>query len=51
MPWEDTNKSYIELLIDNQNWTAAYAALKAYIEKNGEDYWAKNMLALVKAHL
>ena len=51
MAWEDTNKSYIETLINNENWKAAYAALLAYIEKNGEDYWAKSFLALVKAHL
>ena len=51
MAYEDTNKSYIELLIDNENWKAAYAALKAYIDKYGEDYWAKNQLALVESHL
>lgn len=51
MAYEDTNKSYIELLIDNKNWQAAYSALKAYIDKNGEDYWAKNYLALVESHL
>lgn len=51
MPWEDTNKSHIELLIENKNWTAAYNALQAYIQKNGEDYWAKNLLALVKAKM
>lgn len=51
MPWEDTNRGHIENLIDSQNWTAAYTALLAYIEKNGEDYWAKGFLALVKSHL
>ena len=51
MPYEDTNKSHIELLIDNENWKAAYTALIAYIDKHGEDYWAKNSLALVKANL
>ena len=51
MAYEDTNKSYIEALIDNKNWTAAYNCLRAYIEKNGEDYWAKSMMALVKSHL
>ena len=51
MAYEDTNKSYIELLIENRNWKAAYSALKAYIDKNGEDYWAKNFLALVKSNL
>lgn len=51
MAYEDTNKSYIETLINNRNWTAAYSALLAYIEKNGEDYWAKSYLALVKDHL
>ena len=51
MPWEDTNKSHIELLINNKDWTAAYNALRAYIEKNGEDYWAKNTMALVKSHI
>lgn len=51
MPYEDTNKSYIETLINNRDWKAAYAALLAYIEKNGEDYWAKNFLALVKSNL
>ncbi len=51
MAWEDTNKSYIETLINNEEWQAAYLALKAYIEKNGEDYWAKNFLALVESHL
>ena len=51
MAYEDTNKSYIELLIENRNWKAAYSALMAYINKNGEDYWAKNFLALVKSNL
>lgn len=51
MAYEDTNKSYIETLIDNRNWVAAYNALRAYIAKNGEDYWAHNMMALVKSHL
>ena len=51
MPYEDTTKSHIELLISNENWTAAYAALQAYIDKYGEDYWAKNTLALVKDKL
>lgn len=51
MAYEDTNKSYIETLINNGNWKAAYSALMAYIEKNGEDYWAKSFLALVKSKL
>ena len=51
MPYEDTNKSHIELLVDNKNWDAAYAALRTYIQNKGEDYWAKNMLALVESHL
>lgn len=51
MAYEDTNKGYIEMLIDNKNWKAAYTALLAYIDKNGEDYWAKNYLALVKSNL
>lgn len=51
MPYEDTNKSYIELLIDNERWQEAYAALMAYIDKNGKDYWAKSFLALVQAKL
>lgn len=49
--WEDTQKSYIEMLIENENWQAAYNALQAYIDKNGEDYWAKSYMALVKSHL
>lgn len=51
MSWEDTNKSHIELLIENKDWHAAYAALQAYIQKNGEDYWAKSYLALVKSKI
>ena len=51
MAYEDINKSHIELLINNEAWDAAYAALLAYIDINGEDYWAKNYLALVKSHL
>ncbi len=51
MPYEDTIKSHIELLIDNRDWTSAYAALQAYIDKYGSDYWAKNFLALVEANL
>lgn len=51
MAYEDTNKSYIETLIENKNWKVAYSALLAYIDKNGEDYWAKNYLALVKDNL
>jgi len=48
MPWEDTEKSYIESLIDQRRWKEAYNCLRAYIEKHGEDYWAKNMLKLVE---
>lgn len=33
MAWEDTNKSYIEALIDNKNWVAAYNCLLAYIDE------------------
>lgn len=51
MAYEDTNKSYIEALINNGEWSAAYSALMAYISKNGEDYWAKSFLALVKDKL
>lgn len=51
MAWEDTNKHYIEMLIENQNWIAAYNCLVAYIDEKGEDYWAKNYMMLVKAHL
>ncbi len=51
MPYEDVNKSYIEILIANQDWQAAYNALQAYIDLKGEDYWAKSQLALVEAKL
>ena len=51
MAWEDTQRGYIQILIDQREWTAAYNALIAYIDKYGEDYWAKNNLALVKANL
>lgn len=51
MAYEDTNKSYIETLINNGKWKEAYAALRAYIEKYGEDYWAHNYLLLVKNKL
>ena len=51
MAYEDTNKSYIETLINNGNWKAAYSALMAYINKYGEDYWAHNFLLLVKDKL
>lgn len=33
MAYEDATKSHIELLIENKNWKAAYAALEAYISK------------------
>lgn len=49
--WEDTSKSHIEILINNENWYAAQACLLAYIEKYGEDYWAKNFLKLVEDKL
>lgn len=51
MAWEDTHKSYIEALIDNENWIAAYNCLLAYIDEKGEDYWAKNYIKLVRDHL
>lgn len=51
MAYEDATKSHIELLIENKNWKVAYAALEAYISKNGNDYWAKNTMALIKANL
>ena len=51
MAYEDTQRTHIELLIENKQWTAAYAALNAYINKYGKDYWAQNMLALVKDKL
>lgn len=51
MAYEDVNKSYIETLISNREWQSAYNALCAYIEKNGNDYWAKNQMALVKSNL
>ena len=51
MAWEDINKNYIELLIENRDWVTAYNCLVAYIDENGEDYWAKNYMELVKAHL
>ena len=51
MAWEDTNKSYIEALIDQKKWREAYNCLRAYIKKNGEDYWAKNFLKLVEDSL
>ena len=49
--YEDTQRGYIETLIDQKKWKAAYLALIAYIEKYGEDYWAKNTMALVKDSL
>lgn len=51
MAWEDTEKHYIELLIDQRKWQEAYNCLRAYIDKYGEDYWAKNQMALVKNKL
>lgn len=51
MPWEDTEKDHIQLLIDNRDWLSAYNCLRAYIEKYGEDSWAKNQMALVKSNL
>lgn len=51
MAYEDTNRGHIELLIANENWKAAYRALKAYIAERGADYWAKNSLALVEDKL
>ena len=51
MAWEDTEKDYIELLIDQKKWQEAYNCLVAYIGKNGEDSWAKNQMALVKDNL
>lgn len=51
MPYEDTNKSYIELLISTKRWQEAYASLRAYIDANGKDYWASNYLKLVEDNL
>lgn len=51
MAWEDTNKSYIKSLIDNKEWEYAYNCLLAYIEKYGEDYFAKNAMKLVEDSL
>ena len=51
MAWEDTEKQHIELLIDLKKWVEAYNCLHAYIDKYGEDYWAKNQMALVKDKL
>lgn len=51
MPYEDINRGYIELLISNGDWQAAYNALQAYIDIKGKDYWAKNQLALVQSKL
>lgn len=51
MPWEDENKSYIELLISNGDYETAYRCLQAYIADKGEDYWAKNTLRLVEDKL
>lgn len=51
MAYEDTTKSYIEMLIDNKEWIAAYNCLLAYIEEHGNDYWAKNRMALVKDNM
>lgn len=51
MPWEDTNRSYIETLIDTGRYEEAYNCLLAYIDEKGKDYWAENMLALVEAKL
>ena len=51
MPWEDIEKKHIELLIDQKKWLEAYNCLLAYIENYGEDYWAKNQMALVKDNL
>lgn len=52
MAYEDRERRYIDTLIDNQNWIAAYNALVAYIDANGKDlYWAKNQLILVKDKL
>ena len=51
MAWEDTNRSYIEALIDQRKWCEAYNCLRAYIKEKGEDYWAKNYLKLVEDNL
>ena len=51
MPWEDTEKQHVELLIDLKKWVEAYNCLRAYIDKYGEDYWAKAQMALVKDKL
>lgn len=51
MAWEDTNKDHIEILINNKDWVTAYNCLTAYIDQNGDDYWAKNFLKLVQSHL
>lgn len=51
MPYEDRTRQYIEILIDNKDWTAAYNALMAYIKEYGKDYWAVNTLALVESNM
>ena len=51
MAWEDTNRSHIDVLIENEEWIAARNCLRAYISENGADYWAKNTLKLVENHL
>lgn len=49
--YNDTDKGYIQTLIDIRRWQEAYNCLQAYIEENGMDSWAKNTLALVESHL
>lgn len=51
MAYNDRAISHIQMLIDNKNWTAAYNALIAYIEAEGETTWAKGQLALVKEYV
>lgn len=51
MAWEDTQRDHIEMLIDQRKWKEAYNCLRAYINKYGEDKWAKNQMALVKDNL
>lgn len=51
MPWEDTTKTHIEMLIENKNWQEAYNCLLAYENKYGKDNWSDSLLALVKCKL
>lgn len=51
MAWEDATRTHIQLLMDQGKWKEAYSCLLAYIEKNGEDYWAKNTKALIECKI